>query len=738
MSDWFWKKLSLFTGLAAIAVLSGLMIFMANVELKDLDLWLHLATGRVILLNQFVPAADIFSCTILGKPWINHEWLFQVIVATIFQWTGPEGLIDLRIFIISITFLLLVLLGYNKERPLIPLFALFLMAMVYQMRFTLRPDLFSLLFLVIYIRTLSMYLSHRQTLWFIFVLQVLWTNIHGFFVLGPLIIFLAFISEWLKRHTRLPYEWNQVARLTDGEYKLIQKIFIISVLACVINPFGIKGALYPLGVIFSVGGESKIFFEQIKELARPISWNTLFSFAKYPFFKLLMFLSFLSFLWNRKKIDISALFLWLFFLLFALSAVRNVVYFAIIAYCVILINTQNFSFENFSLIRFKNKKFYSIITITLHVFLIFWIFSFIEKLSVRGYFDFEANERKSEYRGVSQRNFPHQAVDFLATNAIEGNFLNDFNSGAYLIGRVSPRIKVFIDGRTEVYGADHFRTYQKIWNGDTELFNKSIEKYDLTGVFLNSTQMSIPNRIISYLYKHQDWQLVYFDYDAAIFLRDISLNKDWINTFKIDLEEREIPKIDLLRIGIRNVPSYQYVSRAEALLSVELLDQAEEEVNEALKISPYNVKSYKILGKIDLERENYIKAFENFRKAKLLDAGDLEIRYDLGRALYHLGRWDDAIKQCNRILVGYEKNYKALFLLSRINAKRGEYNKSLEYVKEAYRYASDEVRELLETAEILYDAQQYVEAKEVYQFVLKSDPNNEQAQDQLMKMKDES
>jgi hypothetical protein len=69
-----------------------------------------------------------------------------------------------------------------------------------------------------------------------------------------------------------------------------------------------------------------------------------------------------------------------------------------------------------------------------------------------GYYDFDKFERKMEYGGVSLRNYPYKAADFLVANKIKGNFFNDFNSGAYLLGRASPDIKVFIDGRTEVYG----------------------------------------------------------------------------------------------------------------------------------------------------------------------------------------------------------------------------------------------------------------------------------------------
>jgi len=53
MSDWL---LNYFSGWAAIAVLFVLIILTANFELKDLDLWLHLATGRHILHTFQIPA----------------------------------------------------------------------------------------------------------------------------------------------------------------------------------------------------------------------------------------------------------------------------------------------------------------------------------------------------------------------------------------------------------------------------------------------------------------------------------------------------------------------------------------------------------------------------------------------------------------------------------------------------------------------------------------------------------
>jgi len=288
VSDWFYKKLSIFSGYGAIAVLMALIVFLANLEIKDLDLWLHFATGKFIVTHHFVPFTDIFSCTILGQPWINHEWLFQVLVYWIFQNIGDDGLIGLRVFLIFSCFFLTILLGYHKDRQIIPIITLLLVFLVAQVRFILRPDLFSLLFLLIYIRTLSLYCENRWSMWFLFVIQVLWTNIHGFFIFGPLLVFLAFFSEWMKRHIRLPFQWNKVGRLNSKEYKHIKETFTLVIIACLFNPLTIKGAFYPLSVLVSLGGESKIFFEFIRELAKPITWSTLFDFTRYPYFKMII------------------------------------------------------------------------------------------------------------------------------------------------------------------------------------------------------------------------------------------------------------------------------------------------------------------------------------------------------------------------------------------------------------------------------------------------------------------
>ncbi len=724
MTEWFWKKLSYFSGLAAIVVLFALIGLWANIEIKDLDLWLHLAMGRYITHNSLIPHTDVLSCTIAGKEWINHEWLFQVIVYFIYQRAGFDGLIALQVAIVILTTLLLLSLGYDKRRQLVSIVLLFLVVMVYQLRFTLRPDLFSLLFFTLYVYILGSRLNSKMALGALFLIQVLWTNIHGFFILGPFLVLLMLIAEYLKRHLRLPFDWNATGRLSGDDLSQLTKILVIVSLACFINPYFVKGVTYPLGVLASVSGESKIFFQDIVELQRPLTWDTLFSLKQYLHYKLLIIISFLSFFANYRKINISTLLFWLIFLLFSLSALRNIPFFAFAAYFVTLTNIYDFTLpENFPL-RFKGERIQSISATVLKIMMIVFVCRTFHQLSLRGYFDFSTYERKSEIGGVSLRNYPYKAVDFLSENKIKGRFFNDFNSGAYLLGRLHPDVKVFIDGRTEVYGAKFFMQYREAMHGDAKLLDKLINQYKLTGAFLGCVYVPVPKDLISYFYNNHDWALVYFDYDAAIFLRDIPQNQAWIKKHRINLMHWNPPVTDLLKLGVRPVTPYQNLNRAEALFNLNFLDKALNEANTAINIEPSFVDAYKLVGKIYLEKKQYNEAFENLRKAKVLNPDDMETRYDLAESLFYLDHVAQAYAQCDRVLKASPKNAKALFLLARIYAKERKYPEVLSVLKSVEGIKSSEINQIMDIGEILIEQKSYRWAQQVYNFALQNDPGN--------------
>ena len=215
---------------------------------------------------------------------------------------------------------------------------------------------------------------------------------------------------------------------------------------------------------------------------------------------------------------------------------------------------------------------------------------------------------------------------------------------------------------------------------------------------------------------------MYFDYDAAIFLKETPRNHELIERYKIDLRHWRPPPTDLLKLGVKNVTPYQYINRAEALFTLELYDQAEAEITEALRIIPHYSEAYKLLGKIYHHKKESAKAFENLRKAKLLVPGDVETRYYLGDCFYYLGDLVQAEKQCRIVLDKNAKNPKGLLLLFKIYAHRQEYQEAVDYLKEIkefdkkYEYDTD-WEEILKVAGELKDKNQSALAEQVTAFI---------------------
>ena len=717
--EWRWKILSLIVGWVAILGLFALITYVSSLEVKDLDLWLHLKMGRWISHHGFVPNFDILSCSISGKPWVNHEWLFQVLVYQVQENFGFDGLIYMQTFVVEMTFVVLLFLGYSRERQWLVVLTLLMVLMVYQSRFTIRPDIFSLLFFVFDIYILSIYINQRWAVYALVGVQILWSNMHGFFFFGPLLVSVGIFSEFLKRRVTMPYEWNTIGRLNDEEYGTLKGVLPLLLLACCLNPLTIKGALYPLGVFFHLAGDNKIFFEHIMELQKPFTAASVFQdnfpfhlalngfmgifTDNYIYYKILIFISGITFIFNRRKIDISSLMVWLIFLCFSLAAIRNLIYFAVAAYMVFMVNAISISWEDIIPLRFTSDTFKYITGIAFKLLLIAWMYYGIYyPMKDNGYFDFDFYNRKSEFLGVSKRVFPYKAVDFLIQEKIKGNFFNDFNSGAYLIGRAYPNIKVFIDGRTEVYGAQFFETYQKIWkDGDRGVFEELQRKDNITGAFLNNAHQQIPRSVLKMFHSLKDWSIVYLDDDAVIFLKQTTANKPLIDRLSVNISNWKPKPMDLFRLGSKRIDPFPFTSRAYILETLGADQAAMYESREALRVNPDYAPAYITLGKIYNRRGDYSKAFDNYRMGAMYAQGDLQARLGLAQSYEHLKNYHEAVDQYQRLLEASPKDVQGYLGLARTYAEMGQDKKALGLLSHAPKLGVEDKVEVQKIRDII-------------------------------------
>jgi len=303
------------------------------------------------------------------------------------------------------------------------------------------------------------------------------------------------------------------------------------------------------------------------------------------------------------------------------------------------------------------------------------------------------------------------------------------------VGRCSPDIRVFIDGRTEVYGPEFFKEYMNICEKDNvDLFKKSLEQYKITGVLLNTVQQPAPPRIANYLYDSNEWVAVYLNYDGIIFLKDVPENRDVIAKRRIDFRRWQAEPMDIYRLGSKKVLPYRHINRAYSLEALGFDNAALAELDEALKVTPVYHEPYKLRGKIHAKHKEYQQAFENFRIAVLFQPTDRQDRKNLALAYYDLGEYEYAIEQYQRIIEYWPSKVDAYFLLARAYLKAQKYEKALAQTYKAHALDPSASKDLFELGDMFYEAGKMKEAEEVYQLVAQTKEREGERQYKLGKV----
>ena len=278
--------------------------------ISDTDILWHLRTGQWMLAQGDVIRHDVFSATRLGCEWVSVPWLYEVMLAKLQAGLGWGGLTLWQVLMVAAitlqTAYLVWLLRRSNSSGAFPhrwnwkwpylsvpaALAVWLTLRLLQMRINCRPELNSYLFLGTFLIILTVAtkdsgfriqdsednpasFSSPSTksqeprtknaffclLWLLPLVQVLWTNTHGAFIFGPLLVWgyaaAAWLSwlvvRWLVARER-PVDPDGFAPLTEGEWPrhLIEpppvRLTIaaaLTTLVCLVTPYGLAGTFYP-------------------------------------------------------------------------------------------------------------------------------------------------------------------------------------------------------------------------------------------------------------------------------------------------------------------------------------------------------------------------------------------------------------------------------------------------------------------------------------------------------------
>jgi hypothetical protein len=192
----------------------SIAIFLLNKRfLLDGDTYWHVTTGHWILAERAIPRMEIFSHTALGHPWLDVEWLAQIILYLSYALLGWHGLILLCGLVQSTTFVLLYKFLARELRPTIALGASSVAYLFCAHHFLARPHILTYPIIVIWTAALAKASDENRSpsLWLL-PLMVLWANLHGGFTIGLTLAagfgFEATIAAVRAERRRVAMKWS--------------------------------------------------------------------------------------------------------------------------------------------------------------------------------------------------------------------------------------------------------------------------------------------------------------------------------------------------------------------------------------------------------------------------------------------------------------------------------------------------------------------------------------------------
>jgi len=167
------------------------------------DLWVRLASGRLVLENHVIPRHDPFTFTVFGERWIDHEW---VLGAAMYALNNISY--ELLVIAATITALLPFIMMHRlaakyRANDWLLLALVFFSALVGWRSYAVRPQLINPLFFVVLVWLID---SRRRTgsslIWLAVPLTLLWANLQAGFLVSLAVLACWAVAALVERRDR--------------------------------------------------------------------------------------------------------------------------------------------------------------------------------------------------------------------------------------------------------------------------------------------------------------------------------------------------------------------------------------------------------------------------------------------------------------------------------------------------------------------------------------------------------
>ena len=498
---WFVHLLPSLTDFAFLLPPFLLFLFLpgARFLFSDGDTGWHIRTGEWIIEHGTVPKTDLFSFTKPHESWFAWEWGADVIFAVVHKAAGLGGVAFATVLLLGLISALLFRLTRTACGSHVLAFGFTLLAVCGSINHWLaRPHLFSWLFILVFSHAiLAAERGNLKPLFWLPLLMLLWTNLHGGFFVGIALLFASAIGAVvpaLKRNQNVAAEAYRAARP-----------FLLCALVCCgatfANPYGWRLHQH----IAAYLRDSRLL-DNIQEYQ-----SVNFREPGSVFFECILILGVASAFWCLKREKIAAAITVLLWAHLALVAGRNFPIFGFIAVPWIACMTREFLSSARSVTRLKR------ISGTLaEMAQDFEPWERIERwhlasgVAVLFLALAFASDRPGFDARFNPKSFPVTAVAALQAAQPSRLFTSD-QWADYLIYRFFPVERVFMDGRSDFYGYDFMTKYQHIMSAQYD-WEQDLKQFSIDAVMVK------PDAAIAAVLKQSPrWKTLFDDGSVILF-----------------------------------------------------------------------------------------------------------------------------------------------------------------------------------------------------------------------------
>ena len=336
------------------------------------DFFRQLATGRLIAQGQYHFGVDPFTFSAERDYWVNHSWLFALLVYGLYQLPSIGGVAVIVFKAVCVAVLAEVLLRTSRragQSLWIPAVCTVLALLAASTRFFMRSDFLSFLFLALTLWLLTAIRSPLSAIrpasgeptaesgkrkaesgkrlwWLLPPLVVLWVNCDQWFFLGPLTVALFLAGEVLQFRFALDEEEMEEGR--RRELVTLGLVLAASLAACLVNPHHVRAFTLPpefgtLAASDLAQSDPKfrpLFFSPLRQnYYQPGLGLNAAGLAYWP----LLVAGLASFVCVFGRAPWWRLLIWLPFALLSLYSARTIPFFAIVAAPITALNWLDFA-----------------------------------------------------------------------------------------------------------------------------------------------------------------------------------------------------------------------------------------------------------------------------------------------------------------------------------------------------------------------------------------------------------